>query len=338
MPYDPNSPAARMGMEYDEATSTYHWPRGRVPADLFGLGASSRSHHSRTEQDLAALKATPAAIAAAWKDYRAEVAAANSPQAHARYLPAVIQAKLQEARTKVDATLAQIEQDSRAAHERLAAAAEHAKGKASSSYDGGATRAAWERARLVLERCSSDERDQRLQQLIADAGRQGDVATLRALQVELPSYLEAQESPTMRTNRVVAHKTFAEGSAALQRMLADVAKASVPHLSAEERAAYEITEAVKPAEWAIAPNLTTVRQALRDGSSRVPHLFGWEQKSLVEVDGTPTQQQLAEERAQRLAEYQQQQMLNRPTHQQQLRQQAMREMRQAPDGAPARDE
>jgi len=335
MPYDPNSPAARAGLEYDPATNSY-----RVPGWRQADAAAGRSHHSHTEQDLAALKGTPAAIASAWKDYRAEVAAATSPQARARYMPAVLQAKLQDARTKVEATLQQIEQDSRAAHERLNAAAESARGK--SANHGDPARAvneqrAWERARAVIERStSSGERLERTQQLIADAGREGDLATLRVLAQELPAYLEAHESKELRTIRRAVGQGFAEhekSGAELRLLQRDLAKASAPHLSAEERSALEIAEAVKPVEWAIAPNLQMVRAALRSGEQRLPTLFGWEQKSLVEVDGTPTREQLAEEREQRLQQYQQQALQNRPTHQQQLRAAAMREMRQAPDAA-----
>jgi hypothetical protein len=153
-------------------------------------------------------------------------------------------------------------------------------------------------------------RTARVQQLIADAGRQGDVATLRALSVELPAYLEAHEPEGLRTVRVAAGKSFAEASETLQRLLGDIHTASEPHLPAEERAAYELAEALKPAEWAVKPNIEIVRQALTDtsGRGRVPGLMGWEQKSYLPVDGPsdphqrqpqqqPQQQQSAPEAA-----------------------------------------
>lgn len=137
---------------------------------------------------------------------------------------------------------------------------------------------AWARILPVLQRQPSYvETINRAQEMIREAGAQGDLATLRAFQTELPAMLEAAEAPDERARRVAVGKSFAEANGTLQRLLADVAAAGAPHLTPEERLVTQIEQQLAPFDQAIMGNLARLEQLADDphGTYSNVGLVGW---------------------------------------------------------------
>lgn len=242
--------------------------------------------NNQHRQDLAFLKAAPQRQSQLGRNYRATIAAIH---AEARYLPpAEYQRQLARARAEQDRQITRLRADCISARERLERAAEYAKGAAGRSDDAAQAvlaQAAWQRIKPVVARQGAyGETVAWLRARIAQAGREGDTATLRAFRAELPDYLEAIEHPAALAERRRVGKSFQEADGTLRALLADVDRAAAPHLSAEERAASEIEAAIQPYEASIGANFARLELSLSNPSDLgTVGLIGW-----PDANGQPT--------------------------------------------------
>lgn len=240
-------------------------------------------NQQQNRRDLATLERTPRDLAAYNVHYRRVIAAIHAD----RYLtPGERRRQLDEAKAKQRQTLASVRAQCEAARDRLMREAALSRGEAGRHND--PARAlleaqAWQRIRPVIERQPSlVEAVARLQELIAKAGREGDLATLRAINTEMPAYLEAREHPQDRARRLAAGKSFDENGT-LQRLQADVAAASAAYAPLEEVQAFAIEQQLRPYETAITANLERCEQIADD-----PHgpfvnvgLIAWTENSYI---------------------------------------------------------
>jgi len=92
-------------------------------------------------------------------------------------------------------------------------------------------RRAWERARALLEAGATAS------ELITRAGEAGDVATLRVLRTELPTWYEARSGAVAGDLRGSSARREARESALL--LMEDIDRAEAPHLPKRQREALE---------------------------------------------------------------------------------------------------
>lgn len=236
------------------------------------------------------LRGAPGQIAALAREYQRTV---REIHAERRYIqPAEFQRRLARAQEDYSHRSTALRVQCLDANSRLMQAAELARGESGRHDDPARAileQRAWARILPILQRQQGvPEMIARAKEMIATAGRQGDLSTLRAIRSELPSYLEANEPADMRARRIAAGKSFAESDGSLMRLLDDVAAAGHPHLPPEERAAYEIEQALKPFDAAIMGNLAHLDEVLKDPNGTLSNVgfVGWTPNTYIRPGST----------------------------------------------------
>lgn len=214
------------------------------------------------------LKAAPRRMSNLAAHYRAQ---ARALQGERRYLmPAEFDRRMATLKREQQQQIAQIRTQCEQARDRLQAAADYARGAAGRHEDTARvllTQQAWQRILPVLARQQGlPQMLARAQQMIAEASRTGDLATLRAFRENLPWWLEANEPDDMRARREAAGKSFADGGndSALYGIVRDTETALLLHGEVEDRAAIAIPRGLAPYGQAISANLERLGLMLDD--------------------------------------------------------------------------
>jgi hypothetical protein len=224
------------------------------------------------------------------RSYQQQVAANNNERPF--LMPAEHQRRAQRVRSDQELAVLQGYAQAQAARERLLAARDYALGEAGRNADAGrqmATTAAWARIQAILaQQRNLPERIARLQLIIAEATKRGDVAAFRALRENLAAELELSEPYDVRARREAAGKPFDARETAYGPILQQIERAARPHLTSEEALASEIDEFLEPFAWAVEGAHERLTMQLDEPFSPAVQagFMDWQKGQLLKMDGS----------------------------------------------------